>query len=189
MSNTIHSGFIGSFNLGDNIVYNLKILSDLYCLQAGATEPQKMYLRKPIILLIGSVAEALLHDLFFRINRHTNEGVANIPEQVSKEIQGKNADRFATYIDVARSKSLLGQGQNIYEALHELRRLRNRVHIQDVCKHLERKEFDIFTDERQTKAQATLEYVMLFMEKNYVRKGKDFVESFTLPWERHVTLD
>lgn len=71
---------MGSFKLGDNIVHNLNILRALYAFQNAGDPNQQRLLRKPIILLIAFIAEAVLFDLYLRIEEYTNEGVPNIPK-------------------------------------------------------------------------------------------------------------
>lgn len=184
---TISSGFIGNFKLGDNIVHNLAILRELYGCQATGSEELCELLRKPIVLLIASVTEAVLFDLYLRISQFTREGVANIPDEILDEIRNKTIDEFAKYIDNARSKSLLGTDTALYDALHELRKLRNRVHIQNTKSHFEDDESEAFNAARQLCAEQTLEKVMQFMENKYPRKMQKHVEDFVLPWDSHIT--
>ncbi len=180
---TISSGFIGSFKLGDNIVHNLSILGELYASQKAGTSEQRELLRKPIIVTIASIAEAVLFDLYLRINSFTREGVANIPPIVLDEIRTKTIDEFAKYIDNAKSKSLLGGSTGIYDSLTELRKLRNRIHIQNAKSHFEPDEIDAFNASRQADAESTLETLLKYMEKNYPRTAdKKCVEDFVLPW-------
>jgi hypothetical protein len=63
----IKSKFIGNFKLGDNIVHNLNVLGLLYRVYANEDNDGKRLLCKPIILLLVSIIEAVLHDLHHRI--------------------------------------------------------------------------------------------------------------------------
>jgi hypothetical protein len=186
---TTSSNFMGSFKLGDNIVYNLSVLRELYALQEAGNANQTELLRKPIILVIASIAEALLFDLYLRIEHYTNEGVPNIPNDVLEEIRTKTIDEFSKYIANAKSKSLLGTDPALYDALDELRKLRNRIHIQNTKNHFEPDDRVAFNSVRQTAAERTLEILMKTMERDYTRVGiAGFVDDFILPWSDHATL-
>ena len=179
------SGFIGDFKLGDNIVHNLAILRELYATQSSGPATTANLLRKPIIVWIGTIAEAILYDLYVvKISKFTSEGVPNIPSDVLEEIRDKTIDEFAKYIDNARSKKLVGEEPQIYNNLDELRRLRNRVHIQNTKGHFERDDGNTFTDARQRAAERTLEELISVMVARYLRSNsKHCVEELQLPWE------
>ena len=180
---TIKSKFIGYFVIGDNVVFNLKTLSLLHQMQVENPSQAKL-LRKPII--IASVAEAVLHDLFLRINHHTVEGVPNIDDDTLDDLRTKVVDKFANYISISKSKELLGGEDSIYDELDELRKLRNRVHIQNPKEHFEEKEYNAFTKERQVKAEKTLEKLLRIMESNYNRPlAHQYVDDFILPWNSY----
>ena len=183
---TISSNFMGSFKLGDNIVYNLAVLRELYAQQGAGNNSQKGLLRKPIILVIASVAEALLFDLYLRIEHYTTEGVPNIPDHVLEEIRAKTIDEFAKYIANAKSKSLLRSDSRLYDDLDELRKLRNRIHIQNTKGHFEPDDPAAFNADRQIAAERALETLMKIMERDYARVGiEGFVDDFVLPWRSH----
>lgn len=186
---TYSSGFIGSFKLGDNIVHNLAILRELYAIQKSGTQEQSQLLRKPIVVLIGSIAEAILYDLYVvKISTFTHEGVPNIPQDVLEEIRTRTIDEFARYIANARSKSLLGSASNLYDSLEELRKLRNRVHIQNTKRHFEPDESDAFNDRRQNEAEATLEQLIAYMCNNHLRTAsRQCVTDFVLPWDTRLS--
>ena len=180
---TISSGFIGDFKLGDNIVHNLAILRELYASQKSGTAKQRNLLRKPIILLLASIAEAVLYDLYLRINSFTSEGVANVSDAVLEEIRTKTIDEFAKYIDNAKSNSLLGSDNAIYDALTELRKLRNRIHIQNTRAHFEPDDLKAFNAARQADAEKTLENLLKRMQQYYSRTAAlKCVDDFVLPW-------
>ena len=186
---TISSNFIGVFKLGDNIVYNLSVLRELYSLQEAGNATRKELLRKPIILLIASVAEAILFDLYLRIEKYTKEGVPNIPDEVLEEIRTKDIDEFSKYISNAQSKRLLGANPEIYSQLDDLRKLRNRIHIQNTKNQFEPDDQVAFNSDRQVVAEQALEDLMKIMERDYTRVGIErFVEDFILPWSNHVSL-
>lgn len=185
---TYSSGFIGSFKLGDNIVHNLAILRELYALQKNGTQEQAQLVRKPIVVLIGSIAEAILYDLYVvKISVFTREGVPNIPQAILEEIRTKTFDEFAKYISNARSNSLLGTTSDLYDALDELRKLRNRVHIQNAKGHFEPDEPHAFNEKRQREAETTLEQLIAYMCKNHLRTAsRQCVADFELPWDSRM---
>jgi hypothetical protein len=78
MTVIIQSKFIGDFKLGDNINHNLDILALLYKHHSVGDDTQRGLLCKPIILLLVSIIDAVLHDLHWRVKTFTKEGVANI---------------------------------------------------------------------------------------------------------------
>ncbi len=82
----IQSRFIGNFAVGDNIVHNLKVLALLYDQFNAGNAADKRLLCKPIVILLGSIVEASLHDLHTRIRTFTIEGVRNITTATAKEI-------------------------------------------------------------------------------------------------------
>jgi len=170
------------------IVHNLAILKELYDVQESGTSERRALLRKPIIITIASIAEAVLFDLYLRIRYFTREGVPNIPEEVLEEIRTKTVDEFAKYIANAQSKALLGSGKSIYEDLDELRMLRNRVHIQNSKGHFEYDEAKAFSRLRQIAAEKVLEKLLKLMEEKYTRcRARGNVAEFVLPWNDHIT--
>jgi hypothetical protein len=165
---TVSSSFIGNFKLGDNINHNFKILSLLYGQFDRADEHNRRLLCKPITILLVSIVEALLDDFHFRIQKHTFEGVANLADSVIEYVRGKQfSDELEKYIASARKHDFFGVGKtNFYEALDELRRLRNRIHIQNRKGHLEPDDFNAFTESRKTKAEKVLEITIKTMAQN-----------------------
>ena len=168
-------------------MHNLSTLSELYAIQETGSTIQKKLLRKPIIVFIASVAEAVLFDLYLRIEHYTREGVQNIPEELLEEIRTKILDEFAKYIDNAKSKKLLGTDAVFYSNLHDLRKLRNRIHIQNSKNHFEPDDSVAFSRARQITAERTLESLMKIMERDYARVNVgDHVAEFILPWNAHI---
>lgn len=129
---TVKANFIGDFKTGDNINYNLKILNQFYELNKNLGEDERILLLKPIILIIVSIIEAVLHDFYFRIRKHTNEGVPNLGSLIIDYIRGKNFDQLSYYIESVKKHNIFNfQKIDFYEKLDQLRKLRNRIHIQN----------------------------------------------------------
>ncbi len=185
---TVSAGLIGNFKLGDNINHNLKILAYLYMRQADEHDEEAWVLSKPIIIFIGSIAEAILHDLHQRMQTHTIEGVRGIASSVLAYVRGKKIDKLDHYISSARKHSLLGPStESIYGDLEQLRKLRNRIHIQNDKNHFEANDSQAFSLDRQVTAEQTLETLIKRISANHPRPAgaQGHVSDFQLPWDEH----
>ncbi|MER9683492.1 hypothetical protein NKJ23_30050 [Mesorhizobium sp. M0184] len=182
---TISSRFIGDFKLGDNIVFNLKVLKALYDYRAVGNPQQRVYLLKPMIITNVSIIDAVLHDFYFRVRNHTREGVANLAEAIIAKLQGMvRIDKLELYIAQAQTNDLFGEPGEFYEQLHDLRKLRNRVHIQNEKRHFDPDDRHAFSEARLLQSEQALEKVLSTMAAKHSRKH-DHVEDFELPWDRH----
>ncbi len=182
----ISSSFIGSFNLGDNLVHNFDILNYLYGLYSIERSCNRKLLRKPLCILIGSICEALLDDFFFKVKYFTREGVGNLSEEVLEEVRRKKLDKFHFFIDQAKKHDFFEKQEiNLYDSLHYVRQLRNRVHIQDNSKDLPIKEKECFTSEDLDKCEKVLEAILKIMDHKYSRWEGSFVDEFEYPWTCH----
>jgi hypothetical protein len=85
---TIPSNFIGSFKVGDNLVFNACILSKLAHTNDGGI------FNKMVTLQVGSMLEAALDQIVYRARKFNREGVPNIPEKDRAEIAQKQVDKF-----------------------------------------------------------------------------------------------
>lgn len=183
---TINSSFIGNFKLGDNICFNLKVLKTLYEYRAAGNTEQKSHLRKPIILLNVSIIEAVLYDFHARVKTFTREGVANLSATVIAYIQGKQIDELQRYIASAKKHDFFDQkDKKFYDKLDELRKMRNRVHIQNTKGQLEPDDEAAFSSARLTLSERALELVMRTMARKYPRPQHNFVQDFELPWNAY----
>lgn len=184
----VKSDFIGDFKLGDNINYNLKILSLLYKYRSDSTENIKILLYKPIIITLASICEAILYDLHSRIKYNTLEGVQNIAESAINLIRRKKIDEFEKYIASSKKHDLFdAKDSQLYEDLDTLRKLRNRIHIQNSKNHFEPDERNAFNYTRQIMAEKVVERVLKVVLQKYSR-GQDLrghVDDFELPWQEH----
>jgi hypothetical protein len=138
----IPSNFIGNFKVGDNLVYNARILC---ALRNANTDGE---LNKMIVMQVGSILEAALGQIIYRAQHFNREGVPSIAEVDRKEIEGKKVDKFNNIIDVMKKYQLMDDLDGaIYDELHKLRKYRNKVHIQDSDNDVPRDEADAFSDE------------------------------------------
>ena len=184
---TVNSNFIGNFKLGDNINYNLGVLRLLYRYFESSEPAEQALLRKPIILTLVSIIEAVLHDFHFRIRCYTVEGVRNLPIEVLDYVRGKKLDELEKYISSARKHDFFGLAYiNFYDVLDELRKLRNRIHIQNSKNHFEPDETNAFSEQRKIQAEKVLEIVTKTMAKKYSRGDNlHCVEDFEFPWKEY----
>lgn len=187
----VDSGFIGDFKTGDNINYNLKLLELLYRIFSRSSSSEKQLLYKPIIILIISVIEAVLHDFHKRISLFTLEGVQNLASKIINYIRLKadNIDELSKYIDSARKHDLMdASNPDFYVKLDLLRKVRNRVHIQNAKAQLEPDDRNVFTEDRKILAEQILEQILKVMSAKYPRPASvsNFVHPFILPWEEHI---
>jgi hypothetical protein len=187
---TISASFIGNFKLGDNVNHNLKILAYLYGRLGDPNDREAWLLRKPVIILIGSICEAILHDLHMRMSSFTREGVAGIASSVLAHVRGRKIDKLEKYIASAKKHELLGPPtESIYAELEQLRKLRNRIHIQNEKGHFESNDSQAFNSTRQVSAEKALEKLLKVIATNHPRPShaSGHVEDFNLPWAEHYT--
>lgn len=182
------SNFIGSFKIGDNIHHNLRVLGLLYKYFDKANEYEQCLLCKPIIIFIISIEEAILHDFHKRIQIFTIEGITNLAEDVIGYIQGKQIDELEKYIVSAKKHDLFDmKDTKFYEYLEQLRKLRNRIHIQNTKNNFEPDEFQAFNLKRKTLAERVLEKTLKTMNVKYSRSVDvtKYINDFELPWVEH----
>ena len=183
---TINSNFIGNFKLGDNICFNLAIRKTLYDLRFAGNPLQRRHLQKPIIVMNVSIIEAVLYDFHLRVKTFTSEGVANLQASVIDYIRGKKIDELERYIASAKKHDLFDERESgFYDALDDLRKIRNRLHIQNTKNHFEADDHAAFSEARLTLSEQAIEHVMRTMAKKYPRPQHNFVKNFELPWDAH----
>jgi hypothetical protein len=118
--------FIGDFKVGDNIARNARVLCKLSELNEDGI------FNKLMLIQAGSIMEAALGEIVFRAQNFNREGVPNISESDRAAIAKKEIERFKTLIDIMKKYKILdGLGADVYSELDELRKYRNRVHIQN----------------------------------------------------------
>jgi hypothetical protein len=183
----ISGNFIGDFKTGDNVNCNIATLELLYEYSTIGYS-QRRYLRKPITIIIVSIIEAVLHDFHMRAKFFTREGVASLADQVIDHIRGRQQEDFEKYIASARKHDLLNSPNGgLYQTLDELRRLRNRVHIQNAGRDFEPDETLAFSEERKILGEQALEYTCKIMSANHARSPQvgGYVQDFRFPWSAY----
>lgn len=183
----LSSDFIGDFKVGDNLVYGFEILTELY--NCSVDNDNASLLIKPILLIQVSIIEAMLDDLInMRVQNFTREGVGEIEEATLARIRKITTDKLAVCIAQCRKHELIGGRESeYYQHLDSLRKIRNRLHIQNNLGHTPRDEADLFTAEVKHLSERTLEYVALQLHLRYQRPiGCRCVSDFEVPWDRHI---
>lgn len=184
MPTVIESTFVGDFKLGDNVVFNLSIMKTLRAYREAANGAPRRYLQKPLIVLNVSIIEALLYDFHVRAKWFTSEGVAGLPDKVLNYIRNKQIDKLESLIASSRKHDLFDQaGSSFYDDLDELRRIRNRVHLQNEKRDLEDDDLHAFSEARLTLSERALEYVMKTLQDKHPRATNKFTKKFELPWD------
>jgi hypothetical protein len=117
--------FIGDFKVGDNLVQNANALCDL------SDHNEDGAFNKLMVIQAGSIVEACLHEIIYRAQNFTREGVPNISKEDRDELATKTVELFNNIINVMKKYDILkGLGADIYDELHKLRKYHNKVHIQ-----------------------------------------------------------
>lgn len=180
----VQANFISDFKIGDNIKYNLRILTRLN--KVYENDPSALFI-KPMILITGSIIEAILCDFNSRIKNNRLEGVHSLTQEIIDNVRGKQIDDFEKYIEQARKHDFFDVSQsNFYDSLHRLRKIRNRIHIQNKKHHKPFDEIEIFNNKTKISSEKLLEKTMLVMEQKHFRpKIKNYVGKFELPWKSY----
>ncbi|MEQ8899725.1 MAG: hypothetical protein RID11_02320 [Roseovarius sp.] len=177
---TVPCNFVGDFKVGDNLVYNSVVLSDL------AQNNDEGRFNKMMSLQAGSIVEASMAEIVFRAQHYNREGVPNIVEADRQEIAGKKIDKFNNTIDVFRKYNMLnGMVGDIYDDLHVIRKFRNKVHIQDNINiaGVSRDEVVSFDRTRMEWIINKSYDIIIFLSENYSRPSgiAKFVGDLSLP--------
>jgi hypothetical protein len=182
---TVSSDFIATFKIGDNINYNLGTLRVLYRCFEVSPPVDRTYLCKPITIALVSITEAMLYDFIERVKGP--ERVDTLPRDIIDGIKAKTYKKLDHYIASARKHDLFDADDGFYARLDELRKLRNRIHIQNEKKHFERNEGDAFSVTRKARAEEVLEYVCKYLSYKHTRSARGYVATFEFPWTPHYT--
>lgn len=187
----IRSNFIYDFKIGDNICYNFEILNTLYQYFNQENDKNKLLLCKPITIINVSIIEALLIDFYYRIKTLTKEGVAGFTPETLDSIRGdiskdKEFFKFEKIIKNVKEKNLFNQKEHFYDVLDMLRKLRNRIHIQNQKKFVEPDDSLAFSHRRRELSEIICEVILKKLEGDHGRNEKfDFVNNFFAPWPEH----
>lgn len=176
--------FFWDFKRMDNVNYNfdvLKILCD-----AKKTAKNNALFNRPILLQLVAITECILYDFVRRVNEHRQEIIPNIDQVAIDDTRTKSLDEFEPVIAHIKKNNLLRMAvtDSIYDDLDNLRKIRNRVHIQDRHQQLDKNEYNIWVEGNIRLAGNVLERVIEVLCHVYPRPNRDFVSmvDFPRPW-------
>lgn len=177
-SENIACNFVGDFKVGDNLVFNCKILCAL-------TETNKDGIfNKPIVLQIASILEAALGEIIYRAQNFSREKVTNISEADRLAIVNEKADKLYSLINVMKTYKILDAlGDSIYDDLHKLRKYRNKIHIQTDIEGASRDEDKAFSEAIRAWATELNRRVLQHLAETFPRPKElgSFVEALSVP--------
>lgn len=181
LTEAITGTFMWSFKKGDNIVYNLEVVWGLYNAKAVSADGRKY--NKPILVILVSIVECILDDFSHRIVGHVKDRVPNISQADIAKFRTRKYDKLEHYITASKKFNLFSKPDSFYDLLDELRKARNRVHIQNSKNQLAADEYNVFTDALLVKAQSALEIVLGTMIVKFPRGSRTVApHSVPLPW-------
>ena len=184
----VKSGFIWNFLHGDNIIYNLDILSVLYKNFDSLEYNDKRRLCKPIIIILVSIIESVVYDLLLRIKESKNEIPSNIPNLMINDILTKDYNDFSKVLDLCYKYNIFEfKNKEIYKVIHDLRKLRNRIHIQNEKNYSLKREYKAFTFKQKENAEILCEHIFkLFYSKFKRNEEYHLVNDFKFPWDEKI---
>ncbi len=187
MSFVVQGNFFCRFKTGDNIIYNLSVLEKLYNCSSHMRQGKELTV-KPIVIIIASIIEAILHDFHLRIRANVHEGISGLVDEVLIYVRNKEIDKFEKYIKSAKKHNFFKlTDMSFYDDLDDLRKIRNRVHIQNLSRDLPENEFELFDLTVKEKAEKILEKVVKTTSTEYARPDNlaNQVGELNFPWDEH----
>lgn len=179
------SVFFWDFKRMDNVNYNFGIAEILY--KARKQNGNDCRLNKPIILTIVSTIECILYDFVRRVNEHRNEIIPNLDDAIVLDTRAKTLDQLEPLVVHIKKSNLLRASGNdsIYDDLEHLRKVRNRIHIQNTQQQLDRDEYNVFTNDNLKLSEKCLERICEVLCHVYPRPNRDFCSMSDFPrhWE------
>ena len=189
------SAFIWNFKHGDNISYNIDVLTALYQSKGTHTDPELFI--KPITVQIVSIIEAALVDFIARID----EATTHLPGKISldqlssmkldiqkekKEFKERDFTGEHVYVYLRRKSYNLSElikifkkyklfgdkSDPIYKHLFEFADMRNRVHIENYYRNLDDREPYVFTESSLELLESTLMELWTKLSTDYKRPWK-----------------
>ncbi len=178
------SVFFWDFKRMDNVNYNFQIIETLFKIKMNHDGNEQ--LNKPIILILAAIIECILYDFIRRVTEHRKELIPGLDEKIIDDTRDKICDQFEPLIAHARKHDLLQDNHGkIYQDLDFIRKLRNRIHIQNRQEQLDRDEFKIWTDANIMLASQALEKVCDTLCNTYPRPNEELISmiDFPRPWQ------
>ena len=177
--------FFWNFKRMDNVNYNFEILGRLY--EAKKAKSNDTHFNKPLIILSVAMVECILYDFIDRINSFSSDPFPNITTaDILFFRNSKDTDELKLIIPMIKAQNLLrvSATDTIYEDLEDLRKVRNRLHIQNKYHSLPKDEDAVFTDYKLKLAEKCFEKICEVLCNVYPRWGKDPLPmaDFPRPW-------
>lgn len=177
--------FFWSFKRMDNVNYNFEIVCLLY--KSKKENSLDIRFNKPIIVFLMAIVECMLYDFVDRIQTHTNDSFPNITQSIISHFRNaKDSDELKILIPRLQSQNLLraNKTDSIYKDLEDLRKVRNRLHIQNKYNLLDKDENKVFTNDILNLAEKTFEKVCEILCNVYPRWKKQPLpmSDFPRPW-------
>jgi hypothetical protein len=179
--------FFWDFKRMDNVNYNFTIVETLFNLKKECTEDH--LLNKTIIIILASIIECIIYDFIRRVNEYRQElipGIDVIDEAFVDDTRNKICDQFEPLIAHIKKHDLLGASEedNVYQDLDFIRRLRNRIHIQNRQQQLDKDEPKILTNENVLLTSNLLEKICDVLCNSYPRPDRELISivNFPRPW-------
>lgn len=166
----------------DNVNYNFEIITTLFNLKSKHSISD---LNKPITLLLASIIECILYDFVRRVTEHRHELIPGLDEKIIDDTREKICDQFEPLIAHVRKHNLLVSEPSFYEDLDYIRKLRNRIHIQNRQNQLDKDESKIWTNRNVLMASKSLEKICDVLCNSYPRPKRELIsiDDFPRPWE------
>jgi hypothetical protein len=177
--------FVWDFKVGDNIVYNFRILFSLYRAKEKASVQSALFI-KPLLIIIVAIAEAIFFDLMGRLDIATSHFPRSLQanrlqikadidknkvtiKKGSKDKRIKNY-KMKHYEEFFLRYQILGKPDHpIYADMKYASKIRNRIHIQNYYGDMHRDEELLFTEDHLKKTEGMLVHVMKVMTLSYPR--------------------
>jgi hypothetical protein len=176
----------------ENTNFNFLILTHL-CKLRKVDAGNGYLLNKPILIMLVSIVECILYDLIKRISNY---------EYHDDPLPGIDFISVINCVDIMRAQNvcdtfeqvilyfeerprLLEVNKQVYEQLHVLRKLRNRVHIQ-VYNKKNKSENNMWTEEKIQSAGKILEELCAILSSKFSRPNKEIILTtlkFPKPWQ------
>ena len=182
---TVPANFIDVFKIGDNINYNLNIQKILYEYYNKSSE--RYFLIKPIVIINTSISEAILYDFIENRIRRGNK-TERLFESILGVLKSKKLDKFEHFIAQAKKYDFFElKDTDFYDSMNTLRKIRNRIHIQNSKWDEPKDEDKLFNEEAKILSEKVLEKILDTMKIKYPRREEyhNYVKDFELPWEKH----
>lgn len=186
-----YSKFIWEYQVGENIVFNLNIIS---LLEKDKDAKFTNFYNKPIIVHLVSIIEVILYDFLYRLSYATNDfpiTLTNKRNDMKKALfsdhktitlNGHNINKLKNYtftqlVRKIKYFGLLGKDDSIYNDLVFCGEIRNRVHILNYYKNLEVDEKKVFTTQRVEKVKNILVNIVEIIKDQYPRPAESLDQS------------